>query len=353
MRSLALLVFVSALAAQSHTVVPAAAATSDAVSMMWLPGCAASLRQQTLVGPTRLPGRNGQTLQAIEFRRQGTNEAYVGGAVQWMVRVANAPVTPLSASRAFATNLGGAPTTVFQGVLTVPSSPAVTGTTVDWTSNNVVRVPFTTPFVYTGGTLCLDILGHAVSGQRVTWWPADCEFEDVAGTVVDLGAGCHASGAPASETNRIMARTLLRGGQAQFFARGTAGDLALLMHGTPAAMPVPLVALGLPAHPACRSYLDPAGIAAVTLSLFVTEPGVLGGGYCEQFLPLPNEPWILGASMASQWAGVPSWTVTNGVQWTVGTAIPTLDMAHIEGNANDVDGVVAVHQAHVIRFEFQ
>ena len=44
---------------------------------------------------------------------------------------------------------------------------------------------------------------------------------------------------------------------------------------------------------------------------------------------------------------------SNAIQWTIASAVPTLDMALVEGHPSAAGGEVSVHLAHVMRFEFQ
>ena len=127
-------------------------------------------------------------------------------------------------------NIGPDQTTVFAGSVTFPTSPAIPGgpqTAVAWTANNVVRVQFSVPFRYNGGTLCVDVIGQPIAGQEANWWMADAEFEDIQGTAVEIGAGCGQHGGPLGQWSHTATRSLLPGAYARFWANGFPNTFAI------------------------------------------------------------------------------------------------------------------------------
>jgi len=44
---------------------------------------------------------------------------------------------------------------------------------------------------------------------------------------------------------------------------------------------------------------------------------------------------------------------SEALQWTVANAMPSLDMAVLEGTPTDAAGMLSVHRAHVMRFEYR
>lgn len=344
----------TSLSAQQSLVVPAAYTTNDAISYEWIAGASRKLRQQTLIGPSHLAGMVGQSITAIELRRTAANEEYEGGMSQWTVHLSHAPHEPIESSNVYAANVGVDAVLVYQGRVRLPNSPPAVGPSIGWTAENVVRVQFTTPFQYRGGTLCVDVVGEPISGHNANWWMADAAFEQVAGTTVDLGGGCGSYGGPQHQWANIASRSLLPGSYARFFAFGTPYTTAVFVLGQRSPVPVPLSAFGFPSAPECLVHL-----ATFDLVAFLTfEPenvsGLLSrGGVAEMRLKFPNSPYVLGSGMTTQWVEYPTSVTSNAIEWTVSTAPSALDMALLEGSTQEATGELSVHLAHVMRLEFQ
>lgn len=339
--------------APQHLVVPATYATTDAVSYNWLAGASRDLRQQTLVGPSHLQALVGHELLALELRRSAANEVYHGGVANLTVVVSTSRNEPLRCDSAFAGNIGPDATQVWSGQVTLPTSPIVLGPQVAWSANNVVRIPFQTPFVYTGGTLCIDIVGQPIAGQNADWWMPDAEFEDLRGSFVDLGGGCGAYGGTTHTWSFTGARTLLPGAYARFWAYGPHNGLAVAAFGIASPVPVPLAALGVNA-PGCSMQIQPNLVLASVMSLFEpeTHPQLLAyAGNAEVRLRIPPEPWVFGLTLTTQWLDLSQPATSNAIRWTVAGSLPTLDMALVEGHPMEARGEVTVHLAHVLRFE--
>jgi hypothetical protein len=350
----------AALAAQTpqHLVVPAAYGTNDAVSYAWLPGASREVRQQTLVGAGHLTPLLGRTLQAIELRRTAENEVFAGGTANLTVTLSIAPHTALEGSSTFAANVGGSPLQVYSGPVTFPTSPATPPpsptTAVAWTANNTVRIAFSQPFVYPGGTLCIDITGQPISGQNANWWMADAEFEDISGTVQNLGGGCGIYGGPSHEWAYVSPRSLLPGGYAHFQAYGTPWGIGIAAFGQRSPVGVPLSLLGLNAAPGCDAFL--ATIDAVMGTVFVppTVPALAAsGGDAHIEFKIPASTSMFGLSLTTQWLDWTQIASSNAIEWTIASAMPTLDMALIDGHPSEAQGNISVHLAHVLRFEYQ
>ena len=181
----------------------------------------------------------------------------------------------LRADTYFALSVNGAPAVqVYSGPVVFPTSPATPEpsptTAIPWSIDNVVRIPFTQPFLYLGGTLCIDIIGQPIAGQNADWWMADAEFEDISGTVQDLGGGCGVYGGPEHEWSYVSPRSLLPGGYAHFWAYGTPWGLALAAFGQKSLWPIPLSALGLAAAPGCNVHLQSMDL--LLANVFVPDP---------------------------------------------------------------------------------
>lgn len=339
---------------QQHQVVPAAYTTNDAISYNWFAGASREVRQQTLVGASHLGNLAGRVLTGISLRRTAVDEIYQGGQTDLTVSLSITPVTPLACSTRFDTNVGPTPQVVFQGTVTIPTSPADVGPSVAWTPQNIIDIPFQTPFAYAGGTLCIDIVGTPIAGQNANWWMADAEFEDIEGTTTDLGGGCGAYGGPDGEWSFISTRTLLAGGHALMSAYGTPHGLALAAVGPRAVAGLPLAMLGLPAATECELHL--AAFDFVEAKVFVPDPHpmlVSRGGYADVELKIPPIPQALGVTMTTQWFDLSQVASSNAIEWTICPATPSLDMALIEGHPEEATGTATVHLAHVWRFEYQ
>lgn len=353
----------AALQAQSpsYQVVPAAFATNDAMSYEWIAGATNHQRQQTLIGASHLQGLANHSITALEFRRTAVNEAYLPGAADFTVSLSTSPNAPLHCSNLFLDNVGNDALQVFQGTVAFPASPAVpggVGSAVAWTSQNVVRIQFAQPFVYTGGTLCIDVTGTPIQGQK-TWWMADA-IEDVipGSSVVPLGGGCGYYGGANREWSFLAERSLIPGGRALFRAEGPPNGLAFAVFGAEAAAPMfptypALSQWGIPT-PGCVSYVNPLLILAMVPTLF--EPEAVGSGIgalAEVLVHLPPSASWSGFTLTTQWFDVSQLAVSNGFRWTVGATPSSLDMALCEGNPTNAKGNVTTYLAHVLRLEFQ
>lgn len=348
-----LLVVAPARAQIQLDVVPAAYATQDANSYLWVAGASRDVRQQTLVGPSHLAAMLGRSLTALELRRTTANETYHGGTARLTVTLSISPSRPLHCSRTLDANVGPNALQVFHGTVTLPTSPPVPQTTVLWTPQNTLRIAFQTPFVYTGGTLCIDIVGAPIAGQNADWWMADAVFEDIGGTATPRGNGCGSYGGPQHQWSHVSERGLVPGGHVQFFARGTPNALAVCAFGTLSPLPLPLSTLGFMV-PGCNLHL--ASLDAMLVTIF--EPETLpafaaAGGFAEVYLHIPDSTAMFGLTFTTQWLDFGQVAVSNAIEWCVAAVMPQLDMTGIEGHPSEATGEVAVHLAHVLRLEHQ
>jgi len=338
-----------------HLVVPAASQSNDAVSMLWIAGASSQVRQQTLIGASHLQSLVGRELLGFELRRNAANEVYQGGITNLTVHLSTSPNAPLACDDAFAGNIGADVQQVFHGQVTLPTSPVSTGPSVAWTANNVVRIMFQSPFVYAGGTLCLDVIGQPIAGQQANWWMADAEFEDIRGTATRVGDGCGTFGGPNGTWSFVAERTLLPGAHARFEARGTANGIALAVFGAASAVPIPLAALGVNA-PGCSMHLDPGLILSTVVAIF--QPPVhpllpASGGIAEASVRIPSSPCMFCLTLTTQWLDLGQPATSDAWRWSVANTIPALDMALVDGHPAEATGNVCVHHAHVVRFEYR
>ena len=338
----------SSLTAQSHIVVPSSYGTTDGNSHNWLGGASHLQRQQTLIGANHLSAMVNKTISAIEFRRTAGNQTFAGGTANMTVTISTSTSTTKDVSSTFANNIGSAPVQVFSGNVTLPTSPPTVGPTVNWTPNNVVLISFTTPFLYTGGRLCIDITGTPIAGQEANWWMADAVFEDIPGTVTDLGGGCGTY----SDRASIQDYSLMVGGYAHMTAFGSPLGLAIAAIGAPGT-PLPLSALGFTPPGNCNLMLSSLMILEPMLFIPDSNPIVAAnGGRADFELKIPNIPGAQGLTLATQWFDWSETATTRALQWTI-TSTPTVDMALIEGTPLGSTGNVTANLAHVIRFEYQ
>ena len=347
------LTLAAGLRAQANfTVVPPQHALVDANHQTGVPGVV-DQRTQILIGASQLASMAGQSIAAIELRRSAADETFAGGAIDLTVNISVAPHTPLACSATFSQNIGANPTTVFSGLISVPTSPATTGSAVAWTPDNVVRIPVVPPYPYTGGTLCIDIVGHPVAGQEVQWWAADATFQQVPGTTTDLGGGCSSNPASLGNWSSIETNSLVTGGHARMMAFGSPYGLAIAAIG-PQSAPIPLTTLGLNPPGACAMRVFPLTILIPTLFIPDPDPAfATSGGLADIVVKIPNVPAAQGFTLTTQWLDWTQQASSNAIEWTIAASVPSLDMASIEGHALDTEGNASVHIAPVIRFEHQ
>ena len=334
-----------------HMVVPAHCDPLGGGSHFWLPGGSADLRQQTIVGASHLTALVGRTLTALEWRRKPVAEAYAGGQATWTITLSTAANAPLRCSHVFAANIGPNPTQVFSGPVTFPASSAAAGAIPAWSPATSVRVVFTTPFVYLGGPLCIDIVGQPIAGMHTGWWVADAAFDSVSGSQVERSTGCGSNYAQ-GRWMHVANRDLVPGGHPEFVIGHTPGSPGLVLFGPAASQPVPLPLLGVPA-PGCNLGL--AGIDTVMPVLFtpMIPPPLAAYGEAWVHLWIPDSPAMFGATVATQSFHIASLTSSNTIEWTVASAFPQLDMASIDGVPASPDGHLSTAIAHVLRIEHQ
>ena len=103
-------------------------------------------------------------------------------------------------------------------------------------------------------------------------------------------------------------------------------------------------------------HLQPGLVLSTMVAMFEpeTNPLLLAfGGIAEVRVHLPNDPWIFGMTLTTQWLDISQQATSNAVQWTVASQMPGLDMALVEGSPLDTTGEVSVHLAQIMRLEYQ
>jgi hypothetical protein len=134
---------------------------------------------------------------------------------------------------------------------------------------------------------------------------------------------------------------------ARFWAYGQPLGFAIAAFGAASPTPIPLAALGIPA-PGCSMHLQPNLVLSTQVAMFVPATNQLlapFGGVAESRVHLPNEPWIFGLTLTTQWLEITQPATSNAIRWTVANTMPSLDMALVEGSPLDLGGEVSVHLA--------
>ena len=130
-------------------------------------------------------------------------------------------------------------------------------------------------------------------------------FEDLPGTVVDLGGGCGTYGGPSNTWSHIEARSLVAGGYAHFYAYGPPLQLAIAAFGIGTPVGVPLSSIGFPSPPNCELHLAVLDTLVPTLLIPDSNPALISrGGRADFEFKLPGLPTTLGAQMTTQWLEV-------------------------------------------------
>src|SRR5690606_1044808 len=315
MRTLVLvhLAFAGAVVAQTGIVVPAAAATRDGTTNAEAAGFTERRRQQVLIGTSLLSPLLGRTIDRLTFRRDGALPPLVAGQTRLQVSVSIAPFGSIEdTSLSFDANHGAPTTIVFDATVDLPAAPRLShrnGAT--WSVPDIVTVPFSAPFTYPGGILCLEFRGEPVAGRASTWWPIDCESDGVRGRRTSLGPGCGRVASQAALTATAAESGLRPGATAELvhLTDSTAATI-LALAVQPLRDPFELAGLGAPG---CWLHVLPDVTlpAPVTGSYFGRG---IGSARCA--LRIPEGPASLGAVLYAQWfdATTHGLAASNGLQ---------------------------------------
>ena len=276
------------LLAQQVTV-PAAFAQADGNGLTELPGFTQRFREQIIFSEQALTALRGRTLVELRARRDGQYaQALTGGRANLTITAAVSPRGLAEASRDFATNVLG-PTTVFQGTITLPDSPALTGRhEPTFAAPYAVVIPLQVPFAYGGQQLVLDIKGSPDTQATSRWWPVDAHYEGVRGTSTSFGTAC--------DTRcdlQVAEERLVPGATVRLVAGGPPGGTNVLALAAQRSAPVDL---GLIGFPGCTLHLAPDVMLTTGASL-----GYNGSaGTANHYLHLPSSQQLLAAPLAIQ-----------------------------------------------------
>ena len=338
-------------------VLPSALTSIDGVAIgEAFPGTFLKSRQQILLDAAWLSALPPQApLNAIAFRRDGADlRALAAGRAQITLRVSSQATASNAASEAFTFNSGNDARVVFQGEVAFPASPALQHRNdPDWGPQHSFTLPFTTPFSYAGGTLCIDIEGTPVQATR---WPIDYHSDLQIGRVQRLGSACGPVSAITTKTARVSEWALRPGASITFQMIGERYSLGILMLGsTQFSPPLPLGFLGAPG---CFLHVDPLITA---WSSVTPRPGRAPNhpGIGEVQVQMPHQPGIVGALLFAQWLNIAgtNLTASDGLQLMfAGGLVPygagTVTSARADGLPMPATGRVAPGHAPVMRLSY-
>lgn len=312
MRLLTMLCCCSAAVAQAD-ILPAAASTWPGrwgnqtlfFHNAWSPGQANEARTQLVYALAELPA-NRQPVTALAFRTWDQPIANRGGSIDLSIRMSTSAIDPDQASHVFAQNEGPAPQLVFQGVVTLPATPASGGWPQPWS----VVVPLQTPFVLAPAVgdraLVIDVrCWNSTVGEP---WIAEMYDVDDGTYEAELWQGncLMASGSP--QLQWFGSGTQLIAGGALYLTYGmypgnhpslAVNTLCLGVQGVGGSyngipLPVSLGVLGVPTPPNCVWTVAPLLSVPMSYSTVGTD------GFLDVVLPIPNDPRLVGLRLVAQ-----------------------------------------------------
>ncbi len=328
-RLLASIASLGCLSAQGYVYVPAITASADGNAGGRLPGLRPTYRAQAIVGVSHLRSL-AAPIVALAVRRDGQYvDPIEGGRSRFTLRVSDLGAAPALTRDLFAANHASPPVQVFDGDVDYPAAPAISSPDQPgWSTGNVVDLPFVRPFVYRGGSLCIEIEGSSVSTGAGPW-PVDFVADFVArGSEQALGAGCGGS------TNGIAGQpaTLTVGSTTRVFTWGQPGTPAFLMIGLQP-LGAPLDALGAPG---CFLHVVPE----LTLTAWLSAPTRSDlPGHVPFALHVPGDGSLLSGTFLVQagnfelrppFTNSAHLTTSQGLSLRIGPTVPSLDAAVVE-----------------------
>jgi hypothetical protein len=316
--------------AQTVTI-PALAATRDGTGIVDTFGLERSGRAQILIGAQSLVGTVGRNLTTLRLRRDGARFDLLGGVFQLTLKMSASSALDASAPSArFADNHRVTEVIVFQGEVIAPTSGRLANrNAATWTTADTIDIPFTTPFAYDGGTLCIQLDVMPGSGVLPRWWPLDSERQ-AGGIATPRGATCGTLAAQARVPAAVDARSLRVGNTLTFTTLGQPASIAVFMLSAQLIGPLDLSFLGAPG---CFLHVLPD----VSLTTSVGAP-VVGArpGAAAVSLRMPNEAQFVGAQMYGQWLLVHNLTLatTNAIDVQIAQSANALDGSIVAAAVN-------------------
>jgi hypothetical protein len=341
----------------TNTTVPAAYRAAEGPNSAFWAISPFVARRQLLIDERHLLGVKGKRIRSIWMRRNAGDRSNFGvGSVILEVSLSHARTVASRADSRFARNRGTNVALSFSGKVILPASAPPKKAPSPWT----VEIRLTKPFLYGGGTLCVETVTTPVVSRTTkepAWWPIDAVTRSAGGTVTNLGVSCitgmgrQPAGADASG--------FVPGSTATMFLRGrtnATGALCFLglnsSYWGAAKLPMNLSRFGAPG---CHVYVD----LRIPILLPLTKLSTQGISYASWSVLLPNSPTIVGLSLYSQWVvGTRSnnfgLATSNGVRAVIGTTASIPGISWIESSdPKQLSGSVLKGRVPVLRFTAQ
>jgi hypothetical protein len=349
-----LLTLATALTAQSSITLPTDAIGRDGLGLGHLAGTTDARRQQFVFGQSLIKPLRNHWITALTFRRDGQGTTLLGGGATLRVQMAAGVAPSVSAvSPSFAANLGTAPAQVFAGTIALPPSPAPTNRdAVGFGAAEAVRIVFDQPFLYVGGTLCIDISGQPTSGNATPAWPIDLERGSARGAVSLHGQACVRTAETITRKITADPASLRAGTTARFAGFAEAGDPAALL--LAASRLTSATNLGFLGAPACDLWVMPE--ITLMASARSSPRGPLAA--MNVHVHVPHDAAFVGVTLHAQWlvAQRDGIRTTEALAASTASALADLDAAVVlsgRGSAAATIGAVEVGAHPVVRFEYQ
>ena len=357
---------ISGLLPAQHCVVPATFSDKDAPSWGNVAGFSSHRRQQVVISSNRMFPLKGKSLLEVWFRRDSLfTEVLQPGQSQVTALVSSGGKEPETATMTFGSNHGPQVIQVTRRKLALPKSPRLaTGKVADWATHNSVRISFSTAFFYSGGPLCLELVGKPLAGQASDFWPVDFNYDPEKGVATPFGSTCYPLGKEARSASAAPA-SLRVGSTARLQAFGRPDTPGILTLGNQHYANG--INLSFAGAPGCHIYTQPI----VSLGQFFASLPWIKHGFATSTFHIPNHPrfmqgriyaqWInLEAALPrSQWTNAAGLTTSNGLELTLAATPPRLGMCFIstgaigKGQSIPSQGTVYQFKAPVIRFVYR
>lgn len=335
--------------AQSTVTAPDVAAPNisdaiDGVEGLDLAGRGQLLIDESWIGSHRV----GQSLREISFLRDsGFSKALTSGLADITVTLSVAPHAAVLAAPTLDDNHAANRTTAFVGRVTLPASTSLAARQAAWTNaEDVVTITLQSPWTYPGGTVCIDIDGTPVAGQAAPYWPVE--------GALDTGSSgaAQTSGQSCGELGQldISVTHLAPGSTAPFAVEGPIGVSTAFLFGTP----IPALDLTLIGSPGCTLQVVPVATLPSAFDRSSQIPGALPRASSVLELDLPNSPAVLSTAMRAQLVALTApLTTSNGLDFTLASAAPTLGAAYIRAKPGAPRGRVSTTRVPVVRLTLQ
>lgn len=343
--------------AQNTLTIPSTAAATDAPTALPIPGFDRSGRMQIVVDASHLQPLVGTPIFGMRFRRDASSDTTrTAGVANLVVTMAPATRTSDALSEHFDDNWPSDPAqrmTVFVGTAQLPASRSPTGRSVSFdNAEDSVHIRFLTPYAYSGGALCIDIVGQPDANAQAPYWPVDATRLPVSGQVQSIGATCAHAGTTYPPTT-VADYALVPGSTAWFTGRAAPQSSGAMLIGI-AAPPIDLAALGL-GGPGCELAVTPYATLPIA---FTTAPNDPGLGRSSVSLQIPGGAAALGFAFRTQFAALTSPIMTtNALDCQVATSASSLGMAAVYRGTFSIipqgRGTVFSNACPVMRFDLR